>query len=176
MDTTRKSFPVIRVCVYATHVARTSDPVATKRREPLVTDRIYLPDTFMDDWQPAREDAEAEAEKNPGGVIDRTLTKINAGTPARRGRGTGVWVTDLEPDEALYLHGEAHYRWEYNATNAYLDDPAEKNRPAGAAAARVKAALAPLFEHLDTSGSASRQHYIETGRYLTHAESAEACA
>jgi hypothetical protein len=53
-----------------------------------------------------------------------------------------------------------------------IPDRQERNA-AGVEAARLFESLADHVDTFDQEGSASRQHYIDTGRYLTHPEREE---
>lgn len=53
-----------------------------------------------------------------------------------------------------------------------IPDKQERNA-SGIETARLLESLADHVDTFDQAGSASRQHYIETGRYLTHPEVAE---
>lgn len=53
-----------------------------------------------------------------------------------------------------------------------IPDKAERNA-SGVETARLLESLADHVETFDQAGSASRQHFIETGRYLTHSDVAE---
>lgn len=89
------------------------------------------------------------------------------GIPGHYQRTIGQATLQSLPSEHVVIIRSARYRM-----GQPLPDRQERTA-AGVEAARLLESLADHVESYDQAGSASRQHYIETGRYLTHTDTEE---
>lgn len=95
-------------------------------------------------------------------IYSVTLPK---GIPGHYQRTLGYATLQSRPAERRVIVTSCRYR---------VGQPIPDRQERGAAGVEAARLLESLADHVDTydqSGSASRQHYIETGRYLTHPES-----
>ena len=89
---------------------------------------------------------------------------LPVGIPGHYQRTIGQAILQSRPSERRVIIRSARYR-------VGQPTPGKQERnAAGVEAARLIESLADHVDTFDQSGSASRQHYIDTGRYLTHPE------
>ena len=84
------------------------------------------------------------------------------GIPGHYQRTIGQATLQSRPSEHRVIIRSARYR-----VGQPIPDKQERGA-AGVEAARLLESLADHVDTFDQAGSASRQHYIETGRFLTH--------
>jgi hypothetical protein len=96
---------------------------------------------------------------NIGDYLYRVV--LPRGIPTHYQRTLGQATLQSRPTERVVIIRSARYR-----AGQPIPDRQERNA-AGVEAARLLESLADHVDTYDQAGSASRQHYIETGRYLT---------